>query len=166
MICRSTKPTGNTTGRSGGGPTITRAFPTWGSDPVQSVEFSRGRREGGIDLKSESRAGESNLRPLASSFGTSVGVEMTGASDVVVREPELETADRAVVPEVRARLRRIVAGEDNRYPRTIGHDRLRVIHATAEKIRVVAIGRHPGRHLSRRQHIGIRDVDQRAVGRI
>jgi nuclear transport factor 2 (NTF2) superfamily protein len=30
MICRSPKPTENTTGRSGGGPTITRVFPTWG----------------------------------------------------------------------------------------------------------------------------------------
>src|SRR5215472_4682373 len=98
MICRSTRPTGNTTGRSGGGPTITRAFPTWGSDPIQSVRFSRGWRRGSIDLPSESKDRRIQApAPCIVVWNVSRRRD-EGAGDVVVREPELETGDRAVVP--------------------------------------------------------------------
>jgi hypothetical protein len=62
-------------------------------------------------LYGNSRAGNTNLRPL--SFALSISVNATRARKIADGELDLESADRAVVPKVRARLGRVVAGEDD-----------------------------------------------------
>ena len=62
-------------------------------------------------LYDNSRAGDTNLRPL--SFTLSISVNATRARNIAGGELDLESADRTVVSKVRARLGRVVAGEDD-----------------------------------------------------
>src|SRR6516165_3718836 len=80
--------------------------------------------------------------PLACSQSRSM---QRGRGDVARREPHLKSADRTVVPKVRARLGRIVAGEYDGHRPSVGVNRLRVIYAATEEIGVVSRSVNGGR---------------------
>lgn len=63
-------------------------------------------------------------------------------------------------------MRRVVAGEHDGHRRADGPDRLRVINAATEEVRVEPAGWHPRRHLCGRRHVDFGHIDQRAMGRI
>jgi hypothetical protein len=95
----------------------------------------------------------------------SVSVAVTRAGDIAGREPDLEAANGTVIPKVRTRLGRVVAGEHDGHGRAVGRDRLRIVYAAAEEVRVVSrvvySGRDPRRYLLRREHVDAGEVDQR-----
>src|SRR5208337_5039684 len=72
-------------------------------------------------------------------------------TQIAVREPHLESADRAIVAQIVAWLRRIIAGENDRHRVFVGVQSLRVIDPAAEEIRGVAPRwRHKRRRRNRR----------------
>jgi hypothetical protein len=60
--------------------------------------------------------------------------------EVTFGETELEAADRAIVTQIVAGLRRVAADEYDRHRFVVGVDRLRVVDASGEEVR----GEDPG----------------------
>ena len=120
-------------------------MPQWRASNTKRPTRMRGGFAARPTLGCHIRFGRNDAPPrVPSPAGADSVVSMpavVGPLDIARRELQLEPPDRAVVAEIIAGLRRVVAGKHDRHRGRVGIERLRIIDPAAEEIGIVAAGR-------------------------